>query len=265
MIKTQVLRYYGSKGRLAPFIISHFPKHEAYIEPFCGGASVFFQKEPSRVEVLNDMNGDLINFFRVCRDRPGELSRAIWLTPYSRLEFDNVWKETPCDDVERARRLAVKAWQSYGHRVSQNDGWNKMFKFGGGWDYLPDIVLQAAARLREARIENKDALEILDLYSKPQKREVQTRVFYVDPPYAEEALLSRHRYGKYNINHEALLLKLLENPFYVLISGYDSELYNDLLKDWFRVEKDKLDHGRNLVKEVLWMNPQTYEQIRSEK
>lgn len=82
-----VLRYFGSKWRLAPWIISHFPKHHGYVEPFGGGCNLLLRKPPSKVEVYNDLDGDVVNFFRVLREKMPELLRAIELTPYSRQEM----------------------------------------------------------------------------------------------------------------------------------------------------------------------------------
>ena len=100
-----LIRYHGGKFRLADWIISHFPKHETYVEPFGGGASVLLSKTPSRMEVYNDLDSDIVNFFEILRDQKlaEELAQQIELTPYSRVEFLNARDETS-DRIERARR-----------------------------------------------------------------------------------------------------------------------------------------------------------------
>lgn len=270
-LNKQVLRYFGGKGgKLARWIISHMPKHEAYIEPFCGGASVFFMKEPSEVEVINDLNGEVINFFRVCREQPDELARLLAFTTWGREEFAIAWgDDTGISDVERARRLAVKAWQGFGHKVTKKTGWNKAFITGGldtkAWQSVPDVVIQAAHRLRNANIESMDAVELLRIYNEPLQTQLFTRVFYVDPPYVHETLLSSHGYGEYDVDHAALLDALRANNYYVLLSGYDSELYRDTLADWHMVTIEKRDHVQNLATECLWLNPAAWAALQEER
>src|SRR5258705_13237268 len=101
------LSYIGGKRRLAPTLINLFPAHTTYVEPFCGGAQVFFHKPPSRVEVLNDLDGEIVNFLRICREHPEELVRTIdWLVP-SRTAFGQFAEQDPTHltDVQRAARF----------------------------------------------------------------------------------------------------------------------------------------------------------------
>lgn len=112
-IKHPVLKYYGSKFRLAQWIIKHFPEHRHYVEPFGGAANVLLVKEPSRLETYNDLNKSLVNFFRVLRDRPDELVEKVRLTPYARDEFEFCIESEPVDEpVEMARRLFFHLWMS---------------------------------------------------------------------------------------------------------------------------------------------------------
>ena len=107
------IRYHGGKFRIASWVISHFPAHECYVEPFGGGAGVLLQKTPAPFEVLNDLDGEVVNFFRVLRERPGELVRVIQLTPWSR-EEQRLSFEPASDPLERARRFYVRSWQTHG-------------------------------------------------------------------------------------------------------------------------------------------------------
>jgi DNA adenine methylase len=271
---SQVLRYFGGKGsKLGRWIIDHMPKHEAYIEPFFGGGSVFFMKTLADVSVVNDLNSEVMTFYRVMRDKPEELARQLEYTLWGRDEFALAWETCDgCDDVEIARRLAVKAWQGFGHRVGKNYGWHKAFqgKKGGGrlsvsWQSLPQAILDNAHKLKRANIENMDALELIQLYSKPQATQLYTRLFYLDPPYPHDTLLSKHGYGDNDIDHEALLKALLDVPYYVMLSGYENDLYSDMLKDWHVATIDKVDHVRNKATECLWLNPVCYEAWRKER
>lgn len=112
-IKSPVLKYYGSKFRLAKWIISYFPKHRHYVEPFGGAANVLLAKEPSRLETYNDLNDDIVSFFRILRDHPNDLIRRIQLTPWSRREFEYCNDEIDSDNpIENARRLFFRLWMS---------------------------------------------------------------------------------------------------------------------------------------------------------
>jgi len=113
MVNHPLLRFHGAKFRLAPWIISHFPRHRIYVEPFGGSGSVLLRKKRSEVEVYNDLDGEIVNLFRVARDNGEELSRQIFLTPYSRDEFVKSF-ELSDDPLEQARRTIVRSFQGFG-------------------------------------------------------------------------------------------------------------------------------------------------------
>lgn len=112
------LRYFGGKWRLAPWIISHFPEHTCYVEPFAGGASVLLRKPESKVEVLNDLDGEVVNFWRVLREQTEAFIRAVELTPFSREEASLAYQVAD-DPLERARRLFIRSWQQRGGGTSR--------------------------------------------------------------------------------------------------------------------------------------------------
>ena len=104
-----VLKYPGAKNRLAPWICEYIPKHDVYLEPFAGSLAVLFNKQRSHIETVNDIDGEIVNFFRILRDRSGELERTIEFTPYSRSEYKAAYEKSE-DELERARRFTVKCW-----------------------------------------------------------------------------------------------------------------------------------------------------------
>ena len=112
-----ILRWPGAKWRIAKWIASYFPEHGTYLEPFFGSGAVFFTKPPSGSETINDIDNNIVNLFKVCRDNPKKLARKIAMTPYSRAEYifcRNNYKDDICDDIERARRYVVAVWQGFG-------------------------------------------------------------------------------------------------------------------------------------------------------
>lgn len=246
MIKQPLLRYPGGKWRLAPWIISFFPEHHTYVEPFCGAASVFLRKEPSYFEVLNDLDGDIINFFKVLRDSPEELIRQIDLTPWSREEV-HLSVEPVDDPVERARRFYVKCWQGYGGLSST--GWrfqrakhhHDKYSLVRQWARIPDQLYEMAMRIKQAQVEHDDALKVIQRFDTPDT------LFYVDPPYVGIDKLYNH-----GVDHPALLDVLKGVQGKVILSNYDNPLYNEL--GWHKEVKQAKTNGNSLRQEVLWMN-----------
>ena len=164
----QVLKYPGAKNRIAGWIINYMPKHEVYLELFSGSAAVLLNKTRCHIETLNDLDRDIVNFFRVLRDYPEELRRAIDLTPFARDEYINAFEEID-EPVERARRYCVKCWQGFGNSQLYRNG----FKSGqqsvspnpaSNWAELPALMEKVAERLEGVQIENLPAVEILSRY-----------------------------------------------------------------------------------------------------
>ena len=152
-----LIRYPGAKWRLSEWIISKFPQgyeEMVYIEPFCGSAAVFFQKNPSTVETINDLNSDIVNLFRVQREQPEELKHVIERTPFSREEYDLGFEL--CDEpIEKARRFLIRQQQATGNKIAKM-GWRKHHKLNVGgtaakWIDLPVNIEAAAKRLRGAK------------------------------------------------------------------------------------------------------------------
>jgi DNA adenine methylase len=174
--------YSGGKQGVARAIADTFPSHSSYVEPFGGALSVLLAKPPAKVEIVNDLNGDLMAFWRVLRDRPAELERVCGLTPHSRAEFLAARDLTGVSELERARRVWVQLTQGRGARLTTSTGWrfvhgtNQMplAKYLDG--YLPRIG-PCANRLRQVSLENRPALDLIRGYDRPGA------LFYLDPPY----------------------------------------------------------------------------------
>lgn len=146
-----VLKYPGAKNRLAPWICEYIPKHDVYLELFAGSLAVFFNKPRCHIETVNDLDGEIVNFFRILRDRSEELCRLIEFTPFSRSEYKAAYESTD-DDLERARRFAVKCWMGFGCGNLYRNG----FKSGQqkhspnparAWNELPETLRLATVRL----------------------------------------------------------------------------------------------------------------------
>ena len=226
-----ILKYPGSKWRIADWVISHFPPHKVYLEPFFGSGAVFFKKEPDYIETVNDINGEIVNLFRVCREHPEELARLINLTPFARDEFKYCYPPTS-DPVEQARRTLVRYHQSFGTSNSSKNSWRNVQTYGGPrcatmWNDLPDIIVSCCQRLKNAQIENTNAITLIERYDDPNT------LIYCDPPYLQE-LRKRNIYANEmsTQDHIELLEAVKRIRSMVVISGYDNDLYNSVLKGW---------------------------------
>lgn len=256
-----VIRYFGGKFKIAPWVISHFPPHRVYVEPFGGAASVLLQKKRSYAEVYNDLFDDIVNLFRVLRnrDQAAELERQLRLTPYARTEFELSYQLSD-DPVEQARRTIIRAQTSVGassaSRLARSGFRTKSFTRDNhptrDWVNYPDILPAVVARLQGVVIENKPALQVIQSYDKAET------LYYVDPPYVR----STRKDASKNYLHEttdqdhcdlAETLKSLQGM--VILSGYDSPLYNDLYAGWKR-DYVSTYADRALPKiDVLFINP----------
>ena len=262
-IHAPALRYFGGKWRLAPWIISYFPPHIAYVEPFGGGASVLLRKTPSYNEIYNDIDSEVVNFFKVLRERPEELIRAIELTPYSREEQRLSFEECS-DSLERARRLYVRCWQTHGGgRTQWSSGWRYDISDRRGsrmvddWARV-DHLWRVVERLKKVQIEHDDALNVITRFDS------KDTLFFLDPPYLPDTRSKRWRDKSYQFEmndeqHTELVTMLTGLQGMVVLCGYPSSLYDALLSGWEMYQTRTQVNFHHEVMDCIWLNPAAVE------
>ena len=259
-----IAKYPGSKWSLAGWIIGYFPEHHSYLEPFFGSGAVLFNKSRSHIETVNDLDGNVVNLFECIREDPERLARRIYLTPYSREVYENAFRENPEDRFEAAVNFYIRLNMGHGFRTNgEKVGWKNDVQgrersyASQDWCNLPEKIMQAAERLRGVQIECRPAVDVIRRFNSPKV------LIYADPPYV---LGTRHgkqyRYEMDDKDHGGLLDVLLGHKGPVLLSGYDSDLYNDRLRGWHREEAVSYSQISSRKTEVLWMNFEPEEQMK---
>jgi DNA adenine methylase len=252
-----VLRWHGGKWLLAPWITSLMPAHRIYVEPFGGAASVLLRKPRSYAEVYNDLDDDVVNLFRVLRsDRAGDLVTSLRLTPFASAEFFDAYQHTD-DEIERARRLIVRSFMGFGSNgTHKKTGFRSNSNRSGttpahDWVNYPDQLGATVERLRGVVVLNRDACEVMAAHDGPEA------LHYVDPPYVfatRADAQADYAHEMTDAQHADLLGFLRTLKGRVMLSGYPHPLYDDLLRDWRRVERAALADGAKKRTEVLWLN-----------
>ncbi len=269
-----VFGWYGGKFSHLNWLLPLLPKCHHYCEPFSGSGAVLINRESSPVETYNDIDGDVVNFFRVLRDRHEELIMAISLTPFSREEYHQaIYGSThEISDVERARRFYIKARQtrtglaqtaSLGRWANCKDtsraGMSGVVsRWLGGVEALDEIAL----RLLRVQIENRPAIDVIRLYDS------QETLFYCDPPYLHATRGDTKAYGfeMDEIQHRNFSKVVSECKGMVAVSGYDHPLMNELFKPdrWFKtLGANRTIHStKGTRQEALWTNYEIQKQKR---
>ncbi|MGH9908050.1 MAG: DNA adenine methylase [Pyrinomonadaceae bacterium] len=262
--KRIVFGWYGGKFSHLDWLLPQLPPTHHYCEPFAGSAAVLLNRNPSPVETYNDIDGDVVNFFRTLRDQHDDLIRAIGLTPFSREEFYSAINGCTegISGLERARRFYVRARQARTglaqtatlgrwancKNTSRAGMSGVISRWLGGVDALESI----ASRLLRVQIENRPALDIIRLYDSPDT------LFYCDPPYLHETRGDSKAYG-FEMDEEAhleLAEVLYASKGKVAISGYRCHLLDKWYKGWRRFDAP-IRHCHSIKKprqECLWMN-----------
>jgi DNA adenine methylase len=249
-----LVRYHGGKWLLADWIISHFPAHRIYVEPFGGGGSVLLRKPRAYAEVYNDLDSEIVNLFRAVRDHGSDLRAKLELTPFARDEFLASYAASD-DCVEQARRTVVRSFMGYGSNShNRKTGFRANSNRSGttparDWRSHSDALAEIIDRMRGVTIENRAACEVMAAHDGPQT------LHYVDPPYVPSTRDggSDYRFEMTDADHEALAECLKSFQGMVVLSGYPSPLYDRLFADWRRVERAALADGARERTEVLWL------------
>jgi DNA adenine methylase len=253
------VRYHGGKWKLAPWILRHLPAHRVYVEPFGGGGSVLLQKARSYAEVYNDLDGEIVNLFRVARDNGEALARAAELTPFARAEFAEAY-EPHGDPLEQARRTLIRSFMGFGSAGAsgQATGFRSHSNRSGttparDWMNYPAHLRNVVQRLRGVVIENRDALEVMAIHDS------HDTVHYVDPPYVHSTrqLRTRAPSYKHELNdqqHRELSESLASLKGTVVVSGYRCPLYDEIFDGWRRIDAAAHADGARDRVESLWLS-----------
>lgn len=265
-----VFPYYGAKGKLATKIVEMFPKHDVYVEPFFGSGAVFFAKmRIPNASILNDIDGNIVNLFRVIRDQPEELAELMMLTPHARDENEDNCRrlaEGIDDNMERARVTLAVIQQSFRH-VAKRSGWSyvggnsRVIKPERKFSLFESIfkeIMEASQLLRRSIIENQDAIDIINRY-----KDNKYALIYCDPPYVHGTREGKdaYTYEMVDEDHVKFIDAVKAASCAVAISGYNNELYDEAFSDWNKKEwKQNMSANNSRVAasskrtEVLWMN-----------
>lgn len=250
-----LLNYPGAKWGMAEEIVSLMPPHRSYLEPFFGSGAVLFNKPPSAIETVNDIDGDVVNFFTVLREHPEELARLIDLTPYARDVFDDAHHNRGTEPLDRAYRFAIRSKMGHGFKTYEKTGF-KIDRYSRErsycvdcWNNLPKGIQIAAKRLKEVQIENRPALDIIRRFN------FDNVLIYADPPYLLDTRGGKqYRHEMTEQDHIDLLAALLQHKGPVILSGYPSELYDRELNGWSRITRKAYNQNADQRTEVLWCN-----------
>lgn len=251
-----IMKYPGSKWQLSDWIISFFPKHHSYLEPFFGSGAVLFNKPRSNIETVNDLDGNVVNLFEWIKRNPERLAHEIYFTPYARQIYEEAFFEIPEDSFQRAVNFYVRLNMGHGFRTTgEKVGWKNDVQgrekayASQDWTHLPEKIYQAAERLRGVQIDNRPAVELIERFN------YENVLIYCDPPY-----MLKTRHGKQyrcemdDLEHRKLLEVLLNHKGAVVISGYDTDLYRDMLKGWRYYDNISYSQVCSKKKEVIWLN-----------
>ena len=258
-VSNAVIKYPGAKWGVAPWVISHFPEHRSYLEPFFGSGAVLFTKSRSAIETVNDIDGDVVNLFDWLRKDPARLAHAIRFTPYARDEYDRAWaaQYTETDSFRRAVNFYIRMMMGHGFRTTgekvgwKNDVQGREAAYAAKcWAKTPEVIIQAAERLRGVQIENRPAVELIRRFN------YQNVLIYADPPYMLGTRQDRkqYRHEMTDDDHMELLEAIKAHRGPAIISGYDSDLYNRELKGWYKDGRTSFTQTASKRREILWMN-----------
>jgi len=259
-----ILKYPGSKNRIADKIISLFPDGYAdmtYLEPFFGSGSVFFRKTPSIVETINDINSEVYNLFLQIRENGDEFARLIEFTPWSRQEYEESYERNKTD-IENARRFLIRCWFAIGSEYSRKAGWRYNIKNNAfnieSFGKLPEIIKEVTYRLRPKK-GNVVQIDKCDAFILIEKYNCNNVLMYLDPPY----VLNTRKNIKYyfselsDADHIRLCELINKSKAKIIVSGYENEIYETYLKKFIKTNIHAYDRRGRKRLEMLWTNYST--------
>lgn len=253
-----VLRYPGSKWNIASQLVRLIPEHHTYVEPFFGSGAVLFNKQQSNIEMVNDLDSNVVNLFHCIQEDAQNLARMVMTTPFSREIYEVTYRNAYDNDdsYQKALKFLIQCWQGYGFRTDGSKvGWRNDVQGRErayalwNWYRLPEWIIDIAERLRMVQIENRPALEVIERFN-------YSNVFmYIDPPYMLHTRTGKqYNYEMTNSDHEELLKMLLRSKAKIMLSGYESDMYNDYLAGWGKKQfSSYAEHGKPRT-ETVWIN-----------
>jgi DNA adenine methylase len=258
--------YFGSKNRIALQLCSDLPPHNCWVEAFCGSAALTLKKEPAPIEIINDVDNEIVNFFQQLRDNHSDLCNLIELTPYAENELINARIFVDgLSNIERARRFLVQSMMAINGLFGEAKGgfsYSDSYARNGHdarvnrWNNLPERLKLVVARLKKVRIENKDAIKLLKRYiNRP------ATLVYLDPPYLGNRSNGYNKDANDEKFHEELLILSNKAKCMIFISGYENDLYETILSEENGWSKKTIETNTKNSKgqshnrtEVVWMN-----------
>lgn len=256
----------GGKGKIVKWIVQYIPKGKIYVEPFAGAASVFWHlPKPFPIEVLNDLDGDIVNLYRVLQDKTKfeELAHRLIFTPYARAEFIRalqVAKDPNASDVDRAWAFFVKQNQGFGGKADTPGNWgralsatsNNMAENTSRWRSHLKLLGFWHERLSKVQIDCIDGIKCIKYW------DTSETVFYIDPPYIPDTRKSRRLYKNEPdlVYHERLVETLLAVKGRVLLSCYDHPIYLPLIEaGWQKLSKETACHMVGKIRGSKFQGP----------
>lgn len=252
-----VMKYPGSKWSIADWIIQFFPEHHSYVESYFGSGAVLFNKPRSNIETVNDLDDNVVNLFEWIKKDPEKLAHEIYYTPYARKVYEDAFASLPENSLQKAVNFYIRLNIGHGFRTNgEKVGWKNDVQgrersyASQDWCHFPEKIMQAAERLRGVQIENRPAIDVI------QRFNYKNVLLYLDPPYMPDVRHGKqYRHEMYDEkSHQGLLEVAREHKGPVLVSGYETELYNDMLVGWHREETTCYSQACSKKKEILWMN-----------
>ncbi|MBL4951050.1 DNA adenine methylase [Neobacillus sp. YIM B02564] len=263
------INWFGGKYYMANKIIEIFPEHKVFVEVFGGSGQLTFSKQPSEIEIYNDIDSGLVSFFSILRDdiKSKKLIDKIHLTPFSREEFYNcrdTWRQET-DEIEKVRKWYVTVMQSFSTSMqswkpTKSKSRRGMAQSVSQWlGHIENNLPLAVERMKMLQVENVDFKELLKKYDSPDT------LFYLDPPYIHETRKMTYTYEHEleNERHTELVKILLNLKGKCILSGYDHEIYNELIEHgWKKVNLGEfakrsiktIDEEKEKGKEFVWIN-----------